>query len=112
MSKVDAFVTSPVPILNYKGSQQYRRVSGVTSLRMGGKVAKFGVFSPAVYAAKIVLGDKKLKGIRGKAISLHSQAIGDFCTWSGSYHLRTKIIKKPRQMEIYLDSWCNSFFLR
>jgi hypothetical protein len=60
---------------------------------MGGSQAKFGIFSPAVYASKIVLGDLKLKKIRGKGISLHSQAIGEFCTWAGAYHLRTRLIK-------------------
>mmetsp|Transcript_17349 Transcript_17349/g.26293 ORF Transcript_17349/g.26293 Transcript_17349/m.26293 type:complete len:129 (+) Transcript_17349:147-533(+) len=63
---------------------------------MGGKMAKFGIFSPAVYAAKAVLGTAELNKIRGKAISLHSQAIGDFCTWAGAYHLRTRIIKKAK----------------
>lgn len=61
-----------------------------------GKMAKFGVFSPAVYAAKFAVGDKKLNSIRGKAISLHSQAIGDFCQWAGAYHLRTRLIKKAK----------------
>lgn len=70
-----------------------RTSSGVTSLRMGGSMAKFGIFSPAVYAAKIVLGDQKLKQVRGKAISLHSQAIGDFCGWVGAQHLRVATIK-------------------
>jgi len=64
-------------------------------MRMG-KMAKFGIFSPAVYGAKIVLGEDKLNKIRGKAISLHSQYIGDFCTWAGAYHLRTKLIKKAK----------------
>jgi len=54
--------------------------TGVSSLHMGGK-AQFGVFSPAVYAAKIVLGDGRLKKYRGKAISIHSSTIGDFCQW-------------------------------
>ena len=54
--------------------------TGVSSLNMGGK-AKFGVFSPAVYAAKLVLGTPRLLKIRGKAISLHSSTIGDFCKW-------------------------------
>jgi hypothetical protein len=63
---------------------------------MGGKQAQFGVFSPAVYAAKIVLGTEKLNKIRGKAISLHSEKIGDFCTFIGAYHLRTKLIKKAK----------------
>ena len=61
-----------------------------------GSMAKFGIFSPAVYAAKVVLGTDKLNKIRGKAISLHSQAIGDFCTWAGAYHLRTQLIKKAK----------------
>ena len=47
-----------------------------TELAMGGKMAKFGVFSPAVYVAKIALGTEKLNKLRGKAISLHSQYIG------------------------------------
>ena len=66
-----------------------------SQLTMGSK-AKFGVFSPAVYAAKIVLGQDKLNKIRGKAISLHSQYIGDFCQWAGAYHLRTRLIKKAK----------------
>lgn len=61
-----------------------------------GSMAKFGIFSPAVYAAKIVLGNDKLNKFRGKAISLHSQYIGDFCQWAGAYHLRTQLIKKAK----------------
>ena len=61
-----------------------------------GSMAKFGIFSPAVYAAKVVLGPEKLNKIRGKAISLHSQYIGDFCSWVGAYPLRTKLIKKAK----------------
>eukprot|EP00523_Entomoneis_sp_CCMP467_P010973 CAMPEP_0168740660 /NCGR_PEP_ID=MMETSP0724-20121128/12102_1 /TAXON_ID=265536 /ORGANISM="Amphiprora sp., Strain CCMP467" /LENGTH=130 /DNA_ID=CAMNT_0008788119 /DNA_START=41 /DNA_END=433 /DNA_ORIENTATION=- len=63
---------------------------------MGGSQAKFGVFSPAVYAAKIVLGTPRLNKIRGKAISLHSEKISDFCRFIGAYHLRTRIIKKAK----------------
>jgi len=70
--------------------------SGVSSLHMGGKMAKFGIFSPVVIVGKIALGDKKFNGLRGKAISLHSQAIGDFCTWAGAYHLRTRLVKKAK----------------
>ena len=55
--------------------------TGVSSLSMGGKKAKFGIFSPAVYGAKIVLGTDKLNKLRGKGISLHSSTIGDFCQW-------------------------------
>lgn len=66
--------------------------SGASSLQMGSQ-AKFGIFSPAVYGAKVVLGKNDLNKFRGKAISLHSQYIGDFCKWAGAYHLRTKLIK-------------------
>lgn len=69
--------------------------TGASSLQMGSQ-AKFGIFSPAVYGAKIVLGNDKLNKIRGKAISLHSQYIGDFCEWAGAYHLRTRLIKKAK----------------
>ena len=69
--------------------------TGVSSLQMGSQ-AKFGVFSPAVYVAKVALGTDKLNKIRGKAISLHSQYIGEFCEWAGAYHLRTKLIKKAK----------------
>mmetsp|Transcript_106376 Transcript_106376/g.297855 ORF Transcript_106376/g.297855 Transcript_106376/m.297855 type:complete len:128 (-) Transcript_106376:227-610(-) len=69
--------------------------TGASSLQMGNQ-AKFGIFSPAVYGAKIVLGGDKLNKIRGKAISLHSQYIGDFCEWAGAYHLRTRLIKKAK----------------
>ena len=72
--------------------QPVARPNSRTSLQMGSQ-AKFGIFSPAVYGAKIVLGDLKLKKFRGKGISLHSQAIGEFCTWAGAYHLRTRLIK-------------------
>ena len=34
-----------------------------TDLQMGGKMSKFGIFSPAVYAAKFVLGEKKLEKV-------------------------------------------------
>ena len=85
-----AFVVSQRP----QQMQQPRTTKGNT-LHMGPK-AKFGVFSPAVYAAKIVLGTEKLNKLRGKGISLHSQAIGDFCEWAGAYHLRTRLIKKAK----------------
>ena len=67
-----------------------------TKLYMGGKMSKFGIFSPAVYVAKFALGTDRLNKVRGKAISLHSQYIGDFCEWIGAYHLRTQLIKKAK----------------
>lgn len=75
--------------------RSHQSAAGVSSLQMGSQ-AKFGVFSPAVYAAKIILGGEKLNKFRGKAISLHSQYIGDFCQWVGAYHLRTKLVKKAK----------------
>ena len=75
------------------GQQQQQQPRRGDLSMMGGKMAKFGVFSPAVYGAKIALGEARLNKIRGKGISLHSQAIGDFCQWAGAYHLRTKLIK-------------------
>eukprot|EP00549_Striatella_unipunctata_P025072 CAMPEP_0118697304 /NCGR_PEP_ID=MMETSP0800-20121206/14411_1 /TAXON_ID=210618 ORGANISM="Striatella unipunctata, Strain CCMP2910" /NCGR_SAMPLE_ID=MMETSP0800 /ASSEMBLY_ACC=CAM_ASM_000638 /LENGTH=138 /DNA_ID=CAMNT_0006596679 /DNA_START=128 /DNA_END=544 /DNA_ORIENTATION=- len=64
---------------------------------MGGKKSKFGIFSPAVIGAKVVLGDNELKKIRAKAIGLHSGAIGDFCSWAGASHMRTPLIKKAKE---------------
>ncbi|GMH73022.1 hypothetical protein TrVE_jg9108 [Triparma verrucosa] len=87
-------------ILNNTPPQNARHIDGIGSRRstqlFGGKQAKFGIFSPAVYGAKLVLGEKKLQGIRGKAISLHSGYIGDFTKWAGAYHLRTNLIKKAK----------------
>ena len=60
---------------------------------MGGKMSKFGIFSPAVYAAKAVLGEAKLNKLRGKAISLHSQAITEWCQQYGAYNLRLKLVR-------------------
>ena len=76
--------------------QQRRTYSTSRSNLYMGSQAKFGIFSPAVYVAKIALGQDKLNKIRGKAISLHSQYIGDFCQWVGAYHLRTRLIKKAK----------------
>eukprot|EP00978_Attheya_sp_CCMP212_P016181 scaffold42202_cov55-Attheya_sp.AAC.2 len=85
-----ALVERPRPV-----SFAPRRSTAAANLQMG-SMAKFGVFSPAVYGAKVALGQEKLNKIRGKAISLHSQAIGEFCSWAGAYHLRTKLIKKAK----------------
>jgi hypothetical protein len=71
--------------------------AGRTELSMGGKQSKFGIFSPAVLAAKAVLGEGKLNKIRGKAISLHSQAITEWCLQYGAYNLRLRLIKKAKK---------------
>ena len=44
----------------------------------GGPAHKAGVFSPIVYAGKMVLGDEQLNKLRAKIISLHSNLIKDF----------------------------------
>jgi hypothetical protein len=44
----------------------------------GGAVHKEGIFSPAVLAAKAVMGDEQLNKVRAKAISLHSDVIASF----------------------------------
>mmetsp|Transcript_25379 Transcript_25379/g.36221 ORF Transcript_25379/g.36221 Transcript_25379/m.36221 type:complete len:132 (+) Transcript_25379:104-499(+) len=75
--------------------QPVARSNSKSSLQMGSQ-AKFGIFSPAVYGAKIALGNDKLNKIRGKAISLHSQYIGEFCEWAGAYHLRPRLIRKAK----------------
>lgn len=102
ISSVAAFVPAHNvrPLVNgiAHGEEQLLPLSrkSVTKLYMGGKMSKFGVFSPAVYIAKFALGTDRLNKVRGKAISLHSQYIGDFCEWVGAYHLRTQLIKKAK----------------
>ena len=41
-----------------------------------GKVSKFGIFSPAVVAAKIALGEGRLNKIRGKVGTITSYLVG------------------------------------
>mmetsp|Transcript_7378 Transcript_7378/g.12255 ORF Transcript_7378/g.12255 Transcript_7378/m.12255 type:complete len:151 (+) Transcript_7378:90-542(+) len=65
-------------------------------LQMGNNAA-FGIFSPVVYAGKFVLGDAKLNKLRAKAISLHSQAITQWCLQYGAYNMRLKLIKKAKK---------------
>mmetsp|Transcript_11804 Transcript_11804/g.20258 ORF Transcript_11804/g.20258 Transcript_11804/m.20258 type:complete len:129 (-) Transcript_11804:169-555(-) len=54
-----------------------------TTIHMG-KVAKFGIFSPAVIAVRFVIGEKRFDKIRGKGISLHSEVITNFCEFVGT----------------------------
>ena len=39
---------------------------------------KEGVFSPIVFASKVIMGDDNLNKLRGKVIALHSDVIGSF----------------------------------
>ena len=60
-------------------------------------MASFGVFSPAVYAGRIVLGDKRLEKLRGKGISYHSQAITEFCKFVGApIKMKGNLIRKAK----------------
>jgi hypothetical protein len=84
--------------------------TGVSSLSMGGKQAKFGIFSPAVYGAKVVLGTPRLNKIRGKGISIHSSTIGDFCNWC--VFALCSVIRRLREGRIiFLVSGCYSKWL-
>ena len=61
------------------------------------KVAKFGLFSPAVIGARRVLGEKRLNKLRGQGITIHSQIITEFCVYAGcSSKLRGGLIKKAK----------------
>lgn len=63
-----------------------------------GKIAKFGIFSPAVFGAKVALGESRLNKLRGKAIALHSQVITEYCKWVGAPgKLRGLLIRKAKK---------------
>ncbi|CAM9475468.1 unnamed protein product [Heterosigma akashiwo] len=75
---------------------QQQRVSTARAnpTMMAGKVAKFGIFSPAVYVVKAAVGEKELNKLRGKGISYHSQAITEFCNYVGAASVhRARLIK-------------------
>lgn len=62
-----------------------------------GKVSKFGPFTPAVIATRLVIGDKALNKLRGKGIALHSQAITAFCEFTGAGpKMRQKLIRQAK----------------
>lgn len=54
------------------------------SIKNGGPKHKEGVFSPAVLFVKELMGDKELNKLRGKVISVHSDAIAKFVDTSDS----------------------------
>ena len=77
-------------------AQRRQRPQAAQTVRMA-SMAKFGVFSPAVYAGRIILGDKRLEKVRGQGISLHSQAITEFCVFVGATpKMRGLLIKKAK----------------
>eukprot|EP00877_Chromochloris_zofingiensis_P003997 jgi/Chrzof1/13599/Cz08g03220.t1 len=51
-------------------------------VRLGNKAAG-GPFSPMVAIVRSAVGEKEFNKLRGKAISLHSQVIKDFCKQIG-----------------------------
>jgi hypothetical protein len=60
--------------------------------------AKFGIFSPAIYAGRILFGNKRLDNIRQEGISLHGQAINEFCLFVGATtKMRGLLIKKAKE---------------
>jgi len=50
---------------------------------MMGNKASGGPFSPLVVVTRNIVGEKDFNKLRGKAISLHSQVIKDFCKQFG-----------------------------
>eukprot|EP00195_Chlamydomonas_chlamydogama_P006213 CAMPEP_0202893698 /NCGR_PEP_ID=MMETSP1392-20130828/3232_1 /ASSEMBLY_ACC=CAM_ASM_000868 /TAXON_ID=225041 /ORGANISM="Chlamydomonas chlamydogama, Strain SAG 11-48b" /LENGTH=90 /DNA_ID=CAMNT_0049578127 /DNA_START=303 /DNA_END=575 /DNA_ORIENTATION=- len=50
---------------------------------MMGNKATGGPFAPLVVVVRNIVGDKEFNKLRGKAISLHSQVIKDFCKQFG-----------------------------
>ncbi|CAM9301043.1 unnamed protein product [Choristocarpus tenellus] len=88
-----------VPITQASGNPSLNVVRRTRrgDLQMG-KMAKFGLFSPAVIAAKVALGETRLNKIRGKAIALHSQVITEYCKWVGaSQKMRGLLIRKAKK---------------
>ena len=62
-----------------------------------GNNAAFGIFSPAVIATRWIIGEKPLNKLRGKGISLHSQAITEWCVYVGApAKTRGMLIKKAK----------------
>jgi len=62
-----------------------------------GNDAPDGPFTPVVLAGKVVLGEKLLNKVRGKAIGFHSQFITEFCLDYGvPTQMRGALIKKAK----------------
>ena len=62
-----------------------------------GNVNEGGLFAPLVVFVRPLIGVKRFNQLRGKAISLHSQVIGDFCSEFGATtKQRQKLIKTAK----------------
>ena len=59
-----------------------RRVG--SGIHMGGKKAKYGLFSPIVQGARAVMGEQELLQLRAKVIQAHSKVIAKFVDTSDS----------------------------
>ena len=76
-----------------------RKPAGKNALKIVsmGNVNEGGVFAPLVVAIRPIIGVKRFNQLRGKAISLHSQVIGDFCSEFGATtKQRQKLIKTAK----------------
>ena len=76
-----------------------RKPAGKRALKIVsmGNVNEGGVFAPLVVAIRPIIGVKRFNQLRGKAISLHSQVIGDFCSEFGATtKQRQKLIKTAK----------------
>lgn len=99
-------------------THQSRRktASGKNALKIVsmGNVNEGGVFAPLVVAIRPIIGVKRFNQLRGKAISLHSQVIGDFCSEFGATtKQRQKLIKtaKANGGRLGFLAWCDRFAL-
>ena len=80
-----------------------------------GNVNEGGVLAPLVVAIRPIIGVKRFNQLRGKAISLHSQVIGDFCSEFGATtKQRQKLIKtaKANGGRLGFLAWCDRFARR
>ncbi len=73
MDEVIAEVESEIPVTPVKKAPVKKNVE-----KRKGPAHTEGIFSPAVYAAKFLLGEQNLNKIRAKAIGAHSDVIGKF----------------------------------
>lgn len=81
------------------GTHRQRKTAGKSFFKIVsmGNVNEGGVFAPLVVAVRPIIGVKRFNQLRGKAISLHSQVIGDFCSEFGATtKQRQKLIKTAK----------------
>ena len=95
-------------------THQQRKTAGKNALKIVsmGNVNEGGVFAPLVVAIRPIIGVKRFNQLRGKAISLHSQVIGDFCSEFGATtKQRQKLIKtaKANGGRLGFLAWCDRF---